>query len=232
MGLYDAAYKVLRINTTALELESVGANFGTINCGGAVMRRTDFRINGVSEIEYTRLITELSTGQGSADLSKSIPTNVVNTAQVQLSGTNTLTTVTGVTTVSTVSAVTAASLNGTTTNGASTYFSLVSVATSSNLTQIKSGATVINSLDVTNLSATTRYFKIYNTLAGSVVLGTTPAILNYAIPAGVSKNIDVGAYEIRFATALSFAITTGSALTDNTNAGTAAGDVIVNATFY
>lgn len=104
MGLYDGAYKVLRILTTSLELESVGADFTTINCGGAVMRRTDFRIHGISEIEHTRLIAELSNSQGSLDVSKSVPTVVTNTPAVTVSSGT-------VTTVSTVTAVTAANLN-------------------------------------------------------------------------------------------------------------------------
>lgn len=80
MGLYDGAYKVLKINTTTLELESIGANFGLINCGGAVMRRTDFRVHAVSQIEHTRLIAELSNGVGATDLSKAMPV-IFGTAQ-------------------------------------------------------------------------------------------------------------------------------------------------------
>lgn len=95
MGLYDGAYKVLRINTTALELESIGANFGSINCGGAVMRRTDIRVHAVSQIEYTRHIVELSNSQGSSDTSKSVPV-VISTGNIS--------------TLSTVASVTSANL--------------------------------------------------------------------------------------------------------------------------
>jgi hypothetical protein len=73
MGLYDGIYKVYRTNGTQLELESVGANFTTINCGGAVIKRTDFRVHAISEIEHTRHIVELSNSQGSADPSRSVP---------------------------------------------------------------------------------------------------------------------------------------------------------------
>lgn len=102
MGLYDGAYKVLRVNTTSLELESVGADFGSINCGGAVIRRTDVRIHFVSEIEYTRLIAELTTQNGAADLTKSMPINIVNAPNI--------TTVSAVTTVNTVASLTSANL--------------------------------------------------------------------------------------------------------------------------
>jgi hypothetical protein len=98
MGLYDGAYKVLRIDTTSLELESIGSDFGSINCGGAVMRRSDFRLHAVSELDHTRHIVELSNSQGSNDISKSVPVRV-NAIDA---GT--------ITTVSTVTAVTAANL--------------------------------------------------------------------------------------------------------------------------
>jgi len=88
MGLYDGVYKVLKVSTTALELESMGANFASINCGGAIILRTDFRIHAVSQIEYTRHLVELSNSQGALDSSKSIPVSVQNTTSVsQSSGT-------------------------------------------------------------------------------------------------------------------------------------------------
>ena len=98
MGLYDGAYKVLRVSTTTLELESVGADFVSINCGGTVIKRTDVRLHFVSEIEYTRLIAELSNQNGASDSTKSLP--VVTTSG----------TLTSVGTVTTVSAVTSANL--------------------------------------------------------------------------------------------------------------------------
>lgn len=98
MGLYDGAYKVLRSSTTILELESVGSDFGTINCGGAVMRRTDFRIHTISEIEHTRHIVELSNSQGAGDISKSVPVIVANSPAVTVSS-GTVTTVSAVTAI-------------------------------------------------------------------------------------------------------------------------------------
>jgi len=107
MGLYDGAYKVLRLSTTTMDLESVGADFGSINCGGAIMRRTDLRVHGISEIEHTRLIAELSAQQGSADNGKALPVNIPGGTVIN---SGTVTTVSTVTTVTTVAAVTAANL--------------------------------------------------------------------------------------------------------------------------
>ena len=87
MGLYDGFYKVLRINTTTLELESVGTDFVSINCGGAIMRRSDFRVHAISEIEHTRHIVELSNAHGSTDISKSVSVAVANTPAVTMTST-------------------------------------------------------------------------------------------------------------------------------------------------
>lgn len=124
MGLYDGAYKVLRVSTTTLELESVGDDFGSINCGGSLIRRTDFRVHFVSEIEYTRLIAELSNQNGSVDLSKSLPVNVTNAPAVTVSS-GTVTTVSTVTSANlaiplTVADVASAAITTTTTTAAVT----------------------------------------------------------------------------------------------------------------
>ncbi len=91
-SVYDGAYKVLRVNTSTLELESTGANFGSISCGGAVIRRTDVRVHYVRLMDYTRLVTEIVGGRGNTtDINDAVP--------VALTG-GTVTTVTTVTTVS------------------------------------------------------------------------------------------------------------------------------------
>jgi hypothetical protein len=76
MGLYDGAYKVLRLNTTTLELESIGPDFVSVNCGGAVIRRTDVRVHFIHEMEYTRHIVEIANQHGSSDLSRSLAVTV------------------------------------------------------------------------------------------------------------------------------------------------------------
>lgn len=93
MGLYDGAYRVLRVSTTTLELESVGPDFASINCGGNVIRRLELRLDSIVAIEFARLIAEIANQNGLQDVQKSIPVNVT-------AGT--------VTTVATVTSVTAA----------------------------------------------------------------------------------------------------------------------------
>ena len=75
MGLYDGAYKVLRTTTTTLEVESVGANFASINCGGAIFKRTDLRLSYVRIADYTRHAVEISNARGGTDSAKAMTIN-------------------------------------------------------------------------------------------------------------------------------------------------------------
>lgn len=70
---YIGAYKVLRMTGTTFELESIGVDFGLINCGGAVVKLTDVRLSYIRMMDYTRHIVELSNGRGAIDLSRAIP---------------------------------------------------------------------------------------------------------------------------------------------------------------
>lgn len=94
---YNGVYKVLRMTGSTYELESVGSDFGSISCGGAVVKLTDVRLSYIRSMDYTRHIVELSNGRGAIDLSRAVP------VQGNL---GTVTTVTGVTTVTTVTGLT------------------------------------------------------------------------------------------------------------------------------
>lgn len=93
---YDGTYKVLRQTGSVYELESIGANFGSIPCGGAVIKRTDVRINYVRELEHSQTVVELSSEQGLSDIAKALPVRPIAGAL------DTLTTLTTLTTVGTV----------------------------------------------------------------------------------------------------------------------------------
>lgn len=78
---YDGAYKVLRVNTSTLELESIGANFGLISCGGTAIKRTDVRIHFVRVLDYTRLVTEIMGGRGNTtDVNNAVPVSIAGSA--------------------------------------------------------------------------------------------------------------------------------------------------------
>jgi hypothetical protein len=160
----------------------------------------------LSQVDYIPKITSVNqaTGQNfSTTISSSLP-----------SGTTT---------------IGAVNLSGATTQGASTYAVVISNGTNS-LTQIKSGATTANTIEVSNNNASERYVKIFNALSGSVVMGTTAAQLSFMIPANSSKTIDCGTFGIRFTTAYTIAITANIALNDNTSVG--ANQVTVSTTYF
>ena len=80
---YNGAYKVLRMTGSVYELESVGVDFGSITCGGAVIKRTDVRLSYIRALEYTSNIAEISNGRGGVlDAGRAIPTTVLNSVTI------------------------------------------------------------------------------------------------------------------------------------------------------
>jgi hypothetical protein len=77
---YEGYYKVANISTTNLVLYAPGvANFSLINCGGAVVKRTDLRLHFLRMLDYTRHTVELDGGTGNySDYSEAIPVGVLN----------------------------------------------------------------------------------------------------------------------------------------------------------
>ena len=103
----DGAWKVRSVITTALELEPIGStvapsNFTVTNCGGGVIKRTDFRLSFIRVFDYDRERVEIL-GRPLSDQASSVPVNIQNTPNI-----GTVTTVSGVTTVT---ALTGAGLN-------------------------------------------------------------------------------------------------------------------------
>jgi hypothetical protein len=88
---YDGSYKLLRMTGSTYEFESTGTDFGSITCGGAVIKRTDVRLHYVRLMDYTRHMVELGPGRGMIDAAKALPVVPVS-----------LPTLAAVTTVSTI----------------------------------------------------------------------------------------------------------------------------------
>jgi len=76
MGLYDGAYKVARINGSIVVVDSVGPDIAPTNCGGGILKRTDFRVHMVRLNDFLRHTIEVSSN-GSGDSSKGIPVSGV-----------------------------------------------------------------------------------------------------------------------------------------------------------
>lgn len=80
---YEGAFKVLRLSTTTLELESVGPDFGSITTGGTVIKRTDVRLHYVRVLDYERKGVEILGGRGNTtDINNAAPVSVVGSAAV------------------------------------------------------------------------------------------------------------------------------------------------------
>lgn len=73
MGLYDASYKVLRMTGSIYEVESIGADFTTINCGGYFFRRSTHRIHLAQELSYAAQQVELQQMHGVSDGARALP---------------------------------------------------------------------------------------------------------------------------------------------------------------
>lgn len=80
--LLDGAYRVRNINTTILELEPIGGtpvppNLASVNCGGAIIKRTDLRISYVRVFDFERQRVEIM-ARPNGDNGSSVPVMVNN----------------------------------------------------------------------------------------------------------------------------------------------------------
>ena len=117
------------------------------------------------------------------------------------------------------------------TNGAtngSTMTTLVSAATN-NLTQLKASLGRIHLIHIQNTNAAIRYLKIFSLPSASVTMGTTAAVGNFSIPGSGKLEVQTDLGLNYGGTGISYAMVTGSSLTDNTAVG--AGDLIANFQF-
>lgn len=90
MGV-DGTYRVRNISTTTLVLEPIGstvlpAAFGTTNCGGGVIKRTDIRISFIRIFDYARQRVELL-ARPASDISSAVGVQIQNVPSVAQSGT-------------------------------------------------------------------------------------------------------------------------------------------------
>jgi hypothetical protein len=105
--------------------------------------------------------------------------------------------------------------------GPTSMLSVVSTA-STNATNIKASAAQVFTLVASNTSLEFKFLKIFNK-ASAPTLGTDTPVLNIAIPPNSSVDVGTNTFALRLVLGLSYAITGGSALLDNTAVG--AGDV-------
>lgn len=167
MGLYDGPYKVLRLSTTTLFVESIGVDFGTNNCGGGVIKRTDIRVTYARLLEYTRHLVEIASARGADDKSKqiSVAANIIGTPAVTL--TTTATTQSGAWNVSaalntTVADVASAALTTTTTVAAITPALGAAYSVNIPVTAVTGTSPTLDFSIEESDDAGTNWFKVYD----------------------------------------------------------------------
>jgi len=84
----EGVYQVANISTTTLTLYAPNqADLASINVGGAVIKRTDFRLHLLRVLDYTRQTVEIDSGMGNyGDAQEAIPVGIA-TGSVGISGT-------------------------------------------------------------------------------------------------------------------------------------------------
>jgi hypothetical protein len=213
----DGAYRVQNLATSTLTLQPIGntvvpADFASTNCGGAVIKRTDYRVSFVRLFDYVRERIE-AVPRPVGDNSFAMP--------VTVQGGGTLS---GVSTIGTVNTITIA---GTPAVPATPYF--VNSAATTNGALILTGTSGLQAFYATNIGATAAFVKLYNKATAPTV-GTDVPEMIITVPAavaGVPGTVEVspGFNGYRFALGLGIAITGGVADADTT--AVAAGQVKV-----
>ena len=90
LGL-DGSYRVRDIQTTSLFLDPIGSaptgtDVGSVNCGGAVIKRTDLRVSFIRLFDYERARVEVLP-RPSGDVAAAAPVAVQNSLSVTVAGT-------------------------------------------------------------------------------------------------------------------------------------------------
>lgn len=218
----DGVWKVANTATTNLTLVPLPGNtpiadFTIVNCGGAVIKRTELRLSFVRIFDYERQRVEML-ARPIGDIAASVPTVIQG---------GTLPAVTTVSTVSTVTSVTAVVAAGTPTVPATPYF--VNSLATTNGALILTGTSGLQAFYATNIGATAAFVKLYNKATAPTV-GTDVPEMIISVPAataGVPGTVEVtpGFNGYRFALGLGIAITGAAADADTT--AVAAGQVKV-----
>jgi hypothetical protein len=120
-----------------------------------------------------------------------------------------------------------------TNGGHATAFTALSLAATT-VTQIKASNANIGSISIAHNGAGTRWVKVFLLPSASVTMGTTNCSLNYRLATGESRDITFSqGFRSSAApnTGLSYAITSGQGLNDNTSTGLAIGDVEITVVY-
>ena len=196
----DGAYRVRDISTTNLFLEPVGTtptgvDITLTNCGGGVIKRTDFRLSFIRLLDYERLRVE-ALPRPSGDTANALPIVINGGALSSISSIGTLGN-----------------------PGAPTNQFINSIA-GTNIASISTASTGVSSIYTTNTGSTPAYIKLYNKATLPVLATDIPEMI-IVVPAAVSGvpgvyTLPIGFSGLRFTSGLGIAITGGASDTDTT----------------
>ena len=206
----DGPWKIANAATTALTLvlpfagqRTLPADFGSVNCGGGVIRRTDLRLSFVRIFDYERERVE-ALARPSGDVSAAAPVAVQNTVSVSLPAL-----VAGTAAIGDVGTIYRTTASG------SSRTHLISAATT-NAASIKATAGKVLGWSFSNTNATWRYVKLHN-IATAPTAGTGVSLTIAIPPNGVSNFFSEGG--ITFTTGIGITTVTGAADADATAVG-------------
>lgn len=167
-----------------------------VNGASAPASATTLTVDYVFIEDYNDSIVEFL-NKGSSLAADSVPVLCVNTANVSIT---------------------------TTSSGGYTSKNKLISAASTNATSVKTSAANVGKITADNLSASTRYLKLYDK-ASAPTVGTDTPFHTFVLPASSQRTLDFPA-GLRLSTGFAFAITAALADTDTT--AVAAGDVVIN----
>lgn len=216
----DGPWKVANNSTTALTLvlpfsgqRTLPADFGSVNCGGAVIKRTCLRLSFLRIFDHERERVEMMP-RPSGDLSAAAPM-AIQGGSVAISGTAAVSMATN---TPIIAAGTAAIGTVAPSVPPTAYF--LNSAASTNGALIITGTSGVQNVFATNTGAGAAYVKLYNKATAPTV-GTDVPEMMLPIPAatggvpGVAQ-VDCGFIGHRFPLGLGIAITGGAADSDTT----------------
>ena len=101
--------------------------------------------------------------------------------------------------------------------GFGTLHHAISAATT-NATSVKTSVGVIGSIELTNNTASWRYFKLYNK-ASAPTVGTDTPVKTVGVPPNTTLSLNFGHAGLRLTTGIAYALTTGIAVADTAAVG-------------
>lgn len=191
------------LTMTGLVLEPIGfvapadAQPAAALSAGGLIRETDFRINYVRCLDYTRTPVEVVGGHSTGDIALATPVNVL--------------------------ALPTASANTTEAALIAAVLGTLTAAATVNATSLKASAGSLYAVSVTNTSGAPIHLKLYNKATAPTV-GTDIPVVTISVPANSEVTREFGRVGRRFSLGIAYALTANQATADAT--AVAAGSLV------